>query len=314
VGKTTSNKRVRFGIFEFDAITLELHRNGTPVNLQAQPAKVLAVLLEHNGGVVTRETLQSAVWKTDTHVDFDRGLNFCIAQIRTALGDSAESPRFLRTLPKRGYQFIAPIEKLQPPGPTSDRAQAPALPPSLPPRRRVSRSIVAIGGILLAFVAGYAAYRSNALPFFTAPSPVKIAVALFDNETGSSELDSFVNGLTDQVVAQLTMSGLDRYVVIGNASVLRVPRERRDLNTIASTLAASYIVLGQLQQSGDRVRVLAHLIRMPDQTHVWVTRMDRSLEDPLELQSDLARRIADEFNRRLPGISPEDVLHRVGTN
>jgi len=314
VGKTTSNKRVRFGIFEFDAITLELHRNGTPVNLQAQPAKVLAVLLEHNGGVVTRETLQSAVWKTDTHVDFDRGLNFCIAQIRTALGDSAESPRFLRTLPKRGYQFIAPIEKLQAPGPASDPAQAPALPPSLPPRRRVSWSVVAICGILLAFVAGYAAYRSNSLHFFTAPSPVKIAVALFDNETGSSELDSFVNGLTDQVVAQLTMSGLDRYLVIGNASVLRVPRERRDLNTIASTLAASYIVLGQLQQSGDRVRVLAHLIRMPDQTHVWVTRMDRSLEDPLELQSDLARRIADEFNRRLPGISPEDVLHRVGTN
>jgi DNA-binding winged helix-turn-helix (wHTH) protein/TolB-like protein len=313
VEKTTSNNRVRFGTFEFDAITLELHRNGTPVNLQAQPAKVLAVLLEHHGAVVTRETLQSAVWKTDTHVDFDRGLNFCIAQIRTALGDSAESPRFLRTLPKRGYQFIAPIEKPQASGPVGDPAQAPALPPSLPPRRRMPWSIVATGGILLAFVAAYA-YRSNALPFFTAPSPVKIAVALFDNETGSSELDSFAKGLTDHVVAQLTMSGLDRYLVIGNASVLRVPREQRDLNTIASTLAASYIVLGQLQRSGDRVRVLAHLIRMPDQTHVWVTRMERSLEDPLELQSDLARHIADEFNRRLPGTSPEDVLHQAGTH
>src|SRR5262249_36876181 len=157
------NNRVRFGIFEFDAITLGLYRNGTPVNLQAQPAKVLAMLLEHDGGVVTRETLQSAVWKTDTHVDFDRGLNFCIAQIRTALRSSAESPRFLRTLPKRGYQFIAPIEKPQAAGPTGDPAQAPALPPSLPPRRRIPWSIVAIGGILLALVGGYA-YRSNALP------------------------------------------------------------------------------------------------------------------------------------------------------
>jgi DNA-binding winged helix-turn-helix (wHTH) protein/TolB-like protein len=294
VEKTASNNRVRFGVFEFDTITLELHRNGTPVNLQAQPAKVLAVLLEQDGGVVTREALQSAVWKTDTHVDFDRGLNFCIAQIRTALGDSAESPRFLRTLPKRGYQFIAPIERPQVP--------------------RVSWSIVAIGGILLAFVAGYAVYRWNALPFFTSSSPVKIAVALFDNETGSSELDSFVKGLTDQVVAQLTMSGLDRYLVIGNASVLRIPREQRDLNTIASTLGSSYIVLGQLQRSGDRFRVLAHLIRMPDQTHVGVTRTELPLEDLLKLQSDLARQIADEFNRKLPGIAPEDALHQSRTH
>ena len=312
--KTASNNRVRFGVFEFDTITLELHRNGTPVNLQAQPAKVLAVLLEQDGGVVTREALQSAVWKTDTHVDFDRGLNFCIAQIRTALGDSAESPRFLRTLPKRGYQFIAPIEKPQAPRPVGDPAQAPALPPSPPPRRRVSWNIVAIGGILLAFVAGYAVYRWNALPFFTSSSPVKIAVALFDNETGSSELDSFVTGLTDQVVAQLTMSGLDRYLVIGNASVLRIPREQRDLNTIASTLGSSYIVLGQLQRSGDRFRVLAHLIRMPDQTHVWVTRTERPLEDLLKLQSDVARQIADEFNRKLPGITPEDALHQSRTH
>jgi len=180
VERTTSNNRLRFGVFEFDTITLELHRNGTPVNLQAQPAKVLAVLLEHDGGVVTREALQSAVWKTDTHVDFDRGLNFCIAQIRTALGDSAESPRFLRTLPKRGYQFIAPIEKPQAPGPAGDPAQGQGLPPSPPPRRRVLWSIVATGGILLAFAALYAADRSNALPFFPTPAPVKIAVALFD--------------------------------------------------------------------------------------------------------------------------------------
>jgi DNA-binding winged helix-turn-helix (wHTH) protein/TolB-like protein len=314
VEKNISNRRVRFGIFEFDTVTLELYRNGTPVNLQAQPAKVLAVLLEHDGGVVTREALQSAVWKTDTHVDFDRGLNFCIAQIRAALGDSAESPRFLRTLPKRGYQFIAPIERLQAPEPAVDPAQALPLPASPRARRSVPWGIVPIGGILLAVAAGYVAFRSNALPFFSPPPPVKIAVALFDNETGRTELDSFVKGLTDHVVAQLTMSGLNRYLVIGNASVLRVPPEQRDLNTIASTLAASYIVLGQLQRSGDRVRVLAHLIRMPDQTHVWVTRMERSLEDPLKLQSDLARQIVDEFNSKLPGAVSPSASHQAGTH
>jgi DNA-binding winged helix-turn-helix (wHTH) protein len=87
------SNRVRFDIFEFDLTTSELRRHGMPINLQSQPSKVLATLVEHAGDVVTRETLQSAVWQSDTHVDFERGLNFCIAQIRSALGDSAESPK-----------------------------------------------------------------------------------------------------------------------------------------------------------------------------------------------------------------------------
>src|SRR2546430_2687231 len=99
------NGRVRFGIFDFDPETRELRREGQTVRLQAQPAQVLEVLLQHAGEVVSRDTLRLAIWGTETFVDFDRGLNFCIAQIRAALGDSADSPRFIRTVPKKGYQF-----------------------------------------------------------------------------------------------------------------------------------------------------------------------------------------------------------------
>src|SRR3954468_14734341 len=101
--------RLRFGLFEFDNETRELTRQGVGVHLQAQPAQVLSCLLSHAGEVVSRESLRQEVWKDGTFVDFDRGLNFCVAQIRSALGDSAESPRFIKTLPKRGYQFIAPV-------------------------------------------------------------------------------------------------------------------------------------------------------------------------------------------------------------
>src|SRR6059058_405947 len=102
--------RVRFGLFELDPATGELRREGALLRLQPQPAAVLAFLVEHAGEVVTREALREAVWGGDTFVDFDRGLNFCIAQIRAALGDIADSPRFIRTLTKRGYQFIAPVD------------------------------------------------------------------------------------------------------------------------------------------------------------------------------------------------------------
>ena len=107
------NGRARFGLFEFDAAEGELTREGVPVRLQPQPARVLAILVAHAGEVVTREALRQEVWNDGTFVDFERGLNFCIAQIRSALGDAADSPRFIETLPRRGYRFIAPVTSMQ---------------------------------------------------------------------------------------------------------------------------------------------------------------------------------------------------------
>ena len=99
-----------FGPFTFETTTRELRRDGEIVKLQSQPAQVLAVLIEHAGEIVTRDALRAAIWGDDTFVDFDKGLNFAIAQVRTALGDSADSPTYIRTFPKRGYQFIAAVE------------------------------------------------------------------------------------------------------------------------------------------------------------------------------------------------------------
>jgi DNA-binding winged helix-turn-helix (wHTH) protein/TolB-like protein len=285
---------VRFGIFDFDLSTCELRREGAPVRLQSQPAQVLAMLLERPGEVVTRETLRHAVWGADTFVDFDRGLNFCIAQIRSALGDSADSPRFVRTLPKRGYQFIAPVTR---PAPASADTS----------KWRFAKPRPVVFGILAIIIsAAVWLHPWSARRPASALEPIKIAVARFDNETGSADFDLFAEGLTDSVVAELSAAGTGRYEVIGNAAVLRKPRNQRDLIAIASSLQVGYVVLGQVQRNSSRIRVLAHLIRLPKQTHLWVTRLDRNVDDPLGAELELAQRIVADFSRRLTADSARD--------
>lgn len=283
----------RFGVFTFDVDTLELSRNGRPLRLQPQPARVLATLLAHAGRVVTREELRAAVWRDDTFVDFDRGLNFCVAQIRSVIGDDADAPRFVRTLPKRGYEFIGPVEAV---GGADAVARsitaAPEPPPPSRPRRAAMGWIAAGTLVAAAGVAAFLLLRPQALPV--------VAVARFDNETGNATLTRFSDALTDEVVEQLTTNGAGHFGVVGNAAILRVARETRDLLAIGRAVGASYVILGQVQSdTGGRVRVLAHLIRLPDQTHVSVSRTDGLTDESLPAVDGIASKIATAFARRL---------------
>jgi DNA-binding winged helix-turn-helix (wHTH) protein/TolB-like protein len=285
--------RYRFGLFEFTAEDRELRREGVLVRLQSQPAQVLACLIERAGQVVSRDELRRTLWGSDTFVDFDRGLNFCISQIRSALEDDSAAPVYIRTIPKHGYQFIAPVDQLSESAP-DDRKIGTA------PRSLNARAIVlASAGVILAILTLTAGYRF--LQRSILKNPPVVAVSRFDNETGHPEMDSFADGLTDSVVEQLTSSAGKRYLVIGNAQILRRTRDQRDLNAIGASLNATYVVLGQVQISGDRIRILAHLIRLPEQTHVWVVRTDRTVDDPLSVESDVAQKIVAEFS---PRVSP----------
>jgi DNA-binding winged helix-turn-helix (wHTH) protein/TolB-like protein len=285
------SERFRFGIFEFDLATRQLRRDGTPVPLQAQPAQVLGCLLQHAGQVVSRDDLSQAVWGGETFVDFDRGLNFCISQIRSALRDNSAQPVYIRTIPKFGYQFIAPVESIP------DRKMRESGP--APPDRAHARTVVLT--LVLAFFAvlALAARYSFRLSPDARDLPI-VAVLRFDNETGNPAMSQFSDGLTDTTVEQLTTQSRGRYSVIGNAQVLRRPRGERDLNAIASSLHASCVVLGQVQAYNGQIRILAHLIRLPEQTHLWVARLDRTLADPLTLESEAAQEIAREFSSRVP--------------
>jgi DNA-binding winged helix-turn-helix (wHTH) protein/TolB-like protein len=274
---TASPTTYRFGVFAFDSSRLELTRGGQPVKLQRQPAMVLATLLARAGHVVTREDLRRAVWRDDTYVDFERGLNFCIAQIRAALGDTAGTPRYVRTVAKQGYEFICPLD-------AGDHGHD---------RRRALIWVVTAGlSLAMAALVVSIAIRRR-------PAPLVIAIARFDNETGDPSLTRFSDSLTDSVVAELTSDGPGRYAIIGNAAILRRDRAARDLGAIATELHAQYVVLGQLQRDDSRLRVLAHLIRLPDETHVAVSRTDQIADISLSAIDGLAITIAKAFDARL---------------
>jgi len=284
----------RFGLFEFTAEDRELRREGVLVRLQSQPAQVLACLIKRAGQVVSRDELRRTLWGSDTFVDFDRGLNFCISQIRSALEDDSAAPVYIRTIPKHGYQFIAPVEQLSESAPDNRKI-------GTAPRSLNARAIVlASAGVILAILTLTAGYRF--LQRSILKNPPVVAVSRFDNETGRPEMDSFADGLTGSVVEQLTSSAGKRYLVIGNAQILRRTRDQRDLNAIGASLHATYVVLGQVQISGDRIRILAHLIRLPEQTHVWVVRTDSTVDDPLSVESDVAQKIVAEFSPRVSSV------------
>ena len=244
-----------FGRFDFTPETGELRRDGRPVKLQAQPAKVLSVLIREAGSVVTRETLQREVWGSGTHVDFERGLNYCIAQIRSALGDNAESPQYIETVPKQGYRFVARLTG-----------------PETLVLRPATTSYRALAGlaILLVLVVG-----TLSVAFNHAETRQAIAVIPFYNETGRADLDPVARALADTTVVRLaTPERMRRVGVIGNAAALRNPFARADVQAAARTVGAEWVVVGQLKADANGQRLVAHLIRVADMKHVWAHTYD----------------------------------------
>lgn len=291
-GYHMDSRRFRFGLFEFDAATLQLRREGILVRLQSQPAQVLGCLIERAGQVVSREDLCKAVWDRDTFVDFDRGLNFCISQLRSTLKDHSEQPAYIRTIPKSGYQFIAPVERIGEAASSSPGAPAPST-------NGHSRNVAAWIWAGLLFIAFGAAAGFWVRSWALSKRPPVVAVARFDNETADPGMTRFADGLTDNVVEELTSMSGGRYAVIGNAQILRLGREQRDLKAIGASLHAEYVVLGQVQTNEAETRILVHLIRLPDQTHLWVIREDGAFGDPLNIESGTARKVGIEFSKRI---------------
>jgi DNA-binding winged helix-turn-helix (wHTH) protein/TolB-like protein len=276
-------ERARFGIFTFTPSTGELRRGDVPVRLQAQPAKVLIALIARAGEIVTRETLQREIWGDGTHVDFERGLNFCIAQVRTALGDAAEAPRFIETVPKQGYRFIAPVAVDR--TPDVDRRRTVVRDVTDVPRgRRRSFAILATAAVLVAAATiAWARMRHE---------PPTVVVVPFYNETGRTELDPLARSLGDAVVASLAApSRRNALSVIGNASALRNPFARPDVQRVANDLGGRWVLIGQLKADGRNLRLIAHLVRAADMKHVWAQPFD----DPafeFQVQSRTAETIA----------------------
>lgn len=281
---------IAFGPFEADVHAGQLRRDGGVVPVQDLPFRLLAALLERPGEVVTRAQLTERLWGTDTFVDAAAGLNTAVAKLREALGDQAEQPIYIETIPKRGYRFIGTI--IDPDAAADERVA------SAPPTERADMRVrpyttwAAIASIVLIAAVAAATYLLRA-----SRSQTRVAVVLFDNETGRPELGRLSQGLTDATVFALTAD--PKLAVIGNAAVLRTPRPFRDIALVRDALHADFIVIGQVQTVDEGVRVRSHLIRAGDQAHVWVNEA-RMGDSEAALQADVSTRIAAAVSSHVP--------------
>ncbi len=286
------NGPYRFGVFEFNSSTLELRRNGTVVSIEPQPARALSRLLDRAGEVITRDELRDAVWSKETHVDFDRGLAYVISQIRSALGDSADNPRFVQTLPRKGYKFIAPVQVIADATNADLPRTLPAPAPDVAVGLRARWPWIAVVAFVLLAMSFVLWGRARATPP-TASAVAVVAVSIFDNETGIADHDRLVAGLSDLVVTRLAQIDPEVLAVIGNSTVLRQPRNIRNLQQIRAEVMADYVVLGQLQRADSGLRFITHLIRLTDETHLKANRLSFPDGD----LSGLEAAVVDEFER-----------------
>jgi TolB-like protein/DNA-binding winged helix-turn-helix (wHTH) protein/Tfp pilus assembly protein PilF len=287
----SSARILRFGAFELDVQNGELRRAGVLIKVSPQQLQVLQLLAENAGQVLTRDEMQREVWGTDVFVDFDRNLNVCVAQIRAALNDDSDAPRFIQTIPKRGYKFIAPVERVG--GALKDLP----MPPALTPARSRSFWIVRSAIALLAGCAAAALFFYWRQP--APPQRVIVAALPFENLSGDSKEAVFADGLTEELIGQLGSLNPDRLGVIGRSSVMRFKGAAHGIDQIGRELHADYVIEGTVRRSEGRVRIAARLVKVADQAQVWNDTSERNESEMFRLEEESAARIASAVIEKL---------------
>jgi TolB-like protein/DNA-binding winged helix-turn-helix (wHTH) protein len=302
MSEATPPVRLHFGVFEVDLRAGELRKNGVKRKLQEQPFQILAILLERPGEMVTREELRSRLWPADTFVDFDHGVNKAVNRIRDALGDSATHPRFIETVARRGYRFIADVAVTGAPVTTRgavprdlahiDEAAVATVGPPTSPARVGGFYRWTIGGVALALAAVLAIWALQS----KAPQPRSIrslAVLPLENLSGDPSQEYFADGMTDELIA--TLGQISALRVISRTSVMPYKRERKPLPQIARELNVDAVIEGTVLRPGGQVRITAQLIEARNDNHLWSDTYDGDLRDTLTLQNRVARAIAEQI-------------------
>ena len=308
---------VRFGTYEVSLQSGELRKAGLRIRVQQQPMKLLEILLARPGEIVTREELRSRIWPQESFGSFDQALNIAIAKLRGALGDSAENPRFIETLPKRGYRFIADVSVVdadtRPRGPESAAgdlhwAGSVAVPnhmvqgdgltiATVAPKHRLwfkRRVIVALILVLSLSILAAWLFRLRDHP----PTGIRsLAVLPLDNLSGDVSQDYFADGMTDELITDLAQIRALR--VISRTSVMMYKGARKPLPVIARELNVDAVVEGTVLRSGEQIRITAQLIQAPVDKHLWAESYEGDLHDTLALQKKVASAIAEHIRIEL---------------
>jgi len=297
---------VRFADFELDLRTGELRREGTALKLQPQPTKVLAMLVSRAGEVVTRQELAQQVWGSDTFVDYEQGLNFAVRQIRVALADEANSPKFLETLPKRGYRFIGTISQVPSTGDTDlPVVETTFQSPKGRSAKLTSRYIfygLAAAAIVLVTAFG-AARLAHSKASASTESFHSVAVLPLHNLSSDPDQEYFSDGITDELITELAKAPGLR--VISHTSVQRYKATNLSLQKIAQELHVDAVIEGSVLRSGDRVRITAQLIDARTDQHLWAESYERDFRDILNLQGEVAQQISSQVGVKLSATDRE---------
>src|SRR5712671_510295 len=317
----TSARIVRFGIFEVDLNALELRKHGLRLKLPEQPFQILAMLLERPGEIITRDELRNRLWQTDTFVDFDHGLNNAVMRLREVLGDSSDNPRFVETIPRRGYRFIAHVDEFLPSPPMAMRGPAANQPAAVTPaalgesvtappagksllftRRRIATGIA---GLVLTLVAGVVAVRyfatRNSNSGVAGKQTTSLVVLPLENLSGDQEQDYFADGMTDELIANLAKIRSLR--VISRSTAMAYKHTRKPLSEIAKELHVDAVVEGTVLRVDQRVRITAELVQVSTDHHLWADTYESQIGDVLALQNRVSSAIVNEIRINL---SPQD--------
>lgn len=301
--------RMSFRGFEVNLTSGELHKDGLKLALPPMAFGVLKALIERPGEVVTREELRARLWAAESFGEFDDSLNHAVNKLRRALGDSAEHPQFIETLPRFGYRFVAAVKMESEPAPAAEVATPAGAPAAegaaragAPWKQMAVAAAVLLGTLALLISANIAGMR-NLLLRYTVPVPriESIAVIPLANLSGDPQQEYLADGITDALITDLGQ--IRALLVVSRQSVVRYKGSNKPLREIARELGVDGVIEGTVQRSGDRVRITVQLIRAATDTHVWAESYDREFRDVLTLQSEVARAVAREIKVTL---SPEE--------
>jgi TolB-like protein/DNA-binding winged helix-turn-helix (wHTH) protein/tetratricopeptide (TPR) repeat protein len=312
----------RFGQFEVDRRTGELRKQGIRLRLRGRPVDILLALVARPGELVTRDELRARLWPADTYVDFDHGLHSAMNRLRDSLGDSADNPRFIETLPRKGYRFIAPVTAVgadpvkaplqrgtvpvavTPPTPTpqsprsSEPADVAAAAPIPPPPTHAPADARRRPG-LIGIVLTVAALLVVSLLVSTLTGggerpadPMTIVVVPFDNLSGDPTQEYFSDGFTEEMIAELGMIGPDRLAVIGRTTSMLYKGARKSIGDIGREVGAEYLLSGSVRRGDSRLRITAQLVDTRTMANLWAESYDRDVGDVLAVQQEVAREIA----------------------
>jgi TolB-like protein/DNA-binding winged helix-turn-helix (wHTH) protein len=280
----------RFGLFEADVQAGELRRDGAKVSLQEQPFQVLVALLERPGELVWREDLRQQVWPEDTFVEFDHALNTAVKKIRIALGDCANSPEYIETIPKRGYRFLAPVEVVEKaPSHSKEMMGAAGVWRWL---RRNPVTIALVATVLLSVALRSMLRRNTALD--SAEKKMVLAVLPLEDWSEDSGHALLCEGITQELITQSGHADPARLAVVPHAASVAYRHTPKTVAEVARELHADYLIEGNLRADDERVRVTVELIRVRDEIRVWGEDFDREPGNSLALESEIAAAITEK--------------------